>query len=464
MFLWSLEIKEMPKIFEAYQMLKKQGIVTEDPTHVLPVSSAHIITTFHLITTNCLIIVYMFRTISLRLHPFRALKTRYSTTKKNAQLLQKLLKSGKSGDLEAANRLIKSMAKEADKRLDFKTRMQSEMETVYNNAKVLSDMLAFYSPNDSSAEEKDLMKELFESCERLRVRLFKLAKDLSEDDPNLNVLLSANDELTRVINSYKHIFGITSNNNIEKALKESNVSKSKPKDLLDILSPLESPNVLNDVELLDDHISASIDLNNANVSTNLQELGELFSQNNIDSPSNRKSLANNILLPEPIRPSNSTNTSNCNILVNESEQKSKSGPMSALDELNALSQSLMKSNLTNDSFKNKTNFSNNESKTSLNELQKIQLKEKNQKENGRNETNDSVLPLTDLSVSLESIIPSDSKPITLYDKNQIKVILHLASNSPRIDVKVIVITIVNTNHFPVSNIHFLAAVPKVWLI
>jgi hypothetical protein len=38
MFFWSLEIKEMPKIFEAYQMLKKQGIVTEDPVHVLPVS------------------------------------------------------------------------------------------------------------------------------------------------------------------------------------------------------------------------------------------------------------------------------------------------------------------------------------------------------------------------------------------------------------------------------------------
>lgn len=38
MFLWSMEIKEMPKIFEAYQMLRKQGIITEDPVHVLPVS------------------------------------------------------------------------------------------------------------------------------------------------------------------------------------------------------------------------------------------------------------------------------------------------------------------------------------------------------------------------------------------------------------------------------------------
>lgn len=38
LFLWSIQIKEMPKIFEAYQMLKKQGIISEDPVHVIPVS------------------------------------------------------------------------------------------------------------------------------------------------------------------------------------------------------------------------------------------------------------------------------------------------------------------------------------------------------------------------------------------------------------------------------------------
>lgn len=37
-FLWSMEFKELPKIFEAYQMLKVQKIITEDPVHVLEVS------------------------------------------------------------------------------------------------------------------------------------------------------------------------------------------------------------------------------------------------------------------------------------------------------------------------------------------------------------------------------------------------------------------------------------------
>lgn len=38
MFLWSVEMQEETKIFEAYQMLKKQGIVPEDPVYVIPVS------------------------------------------------------------------------------------------------------------------------------------------------------------------------------------------------------------------------------------------------------------------------------------------------------------------------------------------------------------------------------------------------------------------------------------------
>ena len=31
---WSENIKDEPKILEAYQMLKRQGIVKEDPKHV----------------------------------------------------------------------------------------------------------------------------------------------------------------------------------------------------------------------------------------------------------------------------------------------------------------------------------------------------------------------------------------------------------------------------------------------
>ncbi|CAG2176872.1 unnamed protein product, partial [Oppiella nova] len=362
MFVWSLELKEMPKIFEAYQMLKKQAIITEDPTHVLP-------------------------NYKPPTPPLPRPKDEIFDDEKNAQLLQKLLKSGRQEDLDAANRLIKSMAKEADKRMDLKTRFESEIETVYNNANVLSEMLSFYSSNDSSYEEKDLMRELFESCERLRIRLFKLANDFSEDDPNLTTLFNANDELTKVINSYKHRFGVVSKD----TSNHSGVTQTNQISLLDVTSPvLESESIANDVELLDDHFFTS-GLSNTNGAKNntlhdLQELGEIFSQNKVELSPLKNSLVNDILLPEPIRPSNSST------LVNESEKMSKSGPMSALAELEALSQSLIKSNLSSDEFAHKYNLSNSDQpKTSLNELQRLQSNAKIMSQKEKNETNDSVL-------------------------------------------------------------------------
>lgn len=38
LFIWSRELKSESKIFEAYQMLKRQGVVKEDPVYILDVS------------------------------------------------------------------------------------------------------------------------------------------------------------------------------------------------------------------------------------------------------------------------------------------------------------------------------------------------------------------------------------------------------------------------------------------
>ncbi|XP_054160667.1 ADP-ribosylation factor-binding protein GGA3-like [Oppia nitens] len=437
MFLWSLELKEMPKIFEAYQMLKKQQIVSEDPTYIIP-------------------------NYKPPTPPLPRPKDEIFDDEKNAELLQKLLKSGKPGDLEAANQLIKLMAKESDKRMDLKSRFESEIEIVYNNANVLSDMLSFYSPNDSSVEEKDLMKELFESCEKLRIRLFKLANELSDDDPNMTRLFNANDELTKAINAYKQMLGIVSTDDSKNLMTKSNQIN-----LLDIPSSTTTTttnktsiidNILNDVELLDDHFISLSSKNNNKCNTNtlndLQELRDIFSvKNNNELSSTNHSILNDVLLPQPIAPSNSTN------IVSDCDKRRKSGQKLAFDELDHLSQSLLKSNLLSDEFK----YKNKEPSKSLNELQRIQSNARNindNKECDKNMINGSVMPLTDINVSLDSIKPSDTKPITLYDKNKVQVILYLASNSPRSDVNVFVITIISTNSSPVSKINFLAAVPK----
>lgn len=48
-----------------------------------------------------------------------------------------------------------------------------------------------------------LLQALCERCDRLRPSLFRLASDTVEDDAALAQILSANDELTLVVNAYK---------------------------------------------------------------------------------------------------------------------------------------------------------------------------------------------------------------------------------------------------------------------
>lgn len=83
MYSWTVDYPRETKIKEAYQMLRKQGVVSEDP-------------------------------------PFDNLGSQTSASSRNSvfedekkqRLLQKLLQSKNPEDLQAANRLIKTMVKE----------------------------------------------------------------------------------------------------------------------------------------------------------------------------------------------------------------------------------------------------------------------------------------------------------------------------------------------------------------
>lgn len=54
-----------------------------------------------------------------------------------------------------------------------------------------------------------------------------------------------------------------------------------------------------------------------------------------------------------------------------------------------------------------------------------------------------------------------SPPINAYDKNGLKIVIHIAKNRPREDVHVMVVSVMSTNTSAVKNFSFQAAVPKV---
>lgn len=52
-------------------------------------------------------------------------------------------------------------------------------------------------------------------------------------------------------------------------------------------------------------------------------------------------------------------------------------------------------------------------------------------------------------------------PLTLHDKNGVKVIVHFAKNEPQPHVTVMVVSTMSQNSNPVKTVVFQAAVPKV---
>uniref|UniRef100_A0A8C6YKI9 Golgi associated, gamma adaptin ear containing, ARF binding protein 3 n=1 Tax=Naja naja TaxID=35670 RepID=A0A8C6YKI9_NAJNA len=72
------------------------------------------------------------------------------------------------------------------------------------------------------------------------------------------------------------------------------------------------------------------------------------------------------------------------------------------------------------------------------------------------------ISLANVHVPLESIKPSSVLPVTAYDKNGLRILLHFAKECPpgRPDVLVVVVSMLNTAPLPIKNIVLQAAVPK----
>ncbi|NXU85377.1 GGA3 protein, partial [Xiphorhynchus elegans] len=179
LYSWTVALPEESKIKDAYYMLKRQGIVMFDP--VIPADR------------------------TLIPSPPPRPKNPVFDDEEKSKLLAKLLKSKNPDDLQEANKLIKSMVKEDEARIQKVTKRMHTLEEVNNNVKLLNEMLVHYSKEESSEADRELMKELYERCETKRRTLFKLASETEDNDSSLGDILQASDNLSRVINSYKKI-------------------------------------------------------------------------------------------------------------------------------------------------------------------------------------------------------------------------------------------------------------------
>ncbi|XP_038125569.1 ADP-ribosylation factor-binding protein GGA3a [Cyprinodon tularosa] len=179
LYTWTVSLPDEAKICEAYQMLKSQGIVVVDPE--VPLDA------------------------TLIPSPSPRPKNPVFDDEKRSKRLAELLKSKRPEDLQEANRLIKNMVKEDEVRSQKAAKQRSTLEAVNNSVKLLNEMLAHFSPEDSTEADKELIKELYSDCDKLRQTVFKLATETEDNDSNLGEILQANDDLSTAMNSYKKI-------------------------------------------------------------------------------------------------------------------------------------------------------------------------------------------------------------------------------------------------------------------
>nr|XP_004610556.1 unnamed protein product [Sorex araneus] len=162
LYSWTVGLPQEAKIAEAYQMLKKQGIVKADPK--LPEDAA----------------------TAFALPPPRPKNVIFEDEEKS-KMLARLLKSSHPEDLRAANKLIKDMVQEDQKRMEKISKRVSAIEEVNNNVKLLTEMVMNHSQGGGAQSSEELMKELYQRCERMRPTLFRLASDTEDNDEALGL-------------------------------------------------------------------------------------------------------------------------------------------------------------------------------------------------------------------------------------------------------------------------------------
>uniref|UniRef100_A0A673JAQ7 ADP-ribosylation factor-binding protein GGA1-like n=1 Tax=Sinocyclocheilus rhinocerous TaxID=307959 RepID=A0A673JAQ7_9TELE len=456
MYSWTVSLPEETKISDAYQMLKKQGIVKQDPD--LPDDK------------------------SCPPPPPRPKNAIFEDEEKS-KMLSRLLNSSHPEDLRAANKLIKEMVQEDQKRMEKVSKRVNAIQEVKESVGLLTQLLGDYSKESGSHSNEELIKDLYQRCEKMRPTLFRLASDTEDNDEALAEILQANDSLTQVINLYRQLVkGEEVNEDTKFPLMLSITA------LLDLTGLDTSPSAQSfsefpsktpssqemGISLLDDELM-SLGLTELNSNLATSQSGD--SSESVDAA---VTLAPAVLLPV-------ASVTKTPVTVPVTSTKS-------LDELDLLGKTLLQQSLPPESLQVKCatdmhrHFLNRDKLQSQSKptLRDLQIK------SGTNtattpspvlafssepgtllnsqlpagitpaSTPQDDLSLANVTVPLESIKPSSLLPVTIFDKHSLRVLFHFARDSPpaRPDVLVVIISMLSSAPVPITNVRFQAAVPK----
>uniref|UniRef100_A0A674DQC8 Golgi associated, gamma adaptin ear containing, ARF binding protein 3 n=1 Tax=Salmo trutta TaxID=8032 RepID=A0A674DQC8_SALTR len=350
LYSWTVAFPNETKINEAYQTLRRQGLITMDPE--LPVD--------------------------------KTLIPSPPTRPKNPVF--------DNEDMGKVRHWVQTEVQKVTKRIHT-------LEEVGINVKLLSEMLSHYDKDRSSQSDREIIKELYDRCDKLRRAAFKMATETEDNDTSLGDILQASDDLSRVINSYKKIVkGQTVNGDIEdprSAAGEGDYVSRESSCCFSVISSLR--------------VGGGFGMAASMGAVVPPSLGAMAPQVPFSSTS---------LLPGPMPGSPA--------MSHTKAQTLSSAPGSPL--FSSLSP------FHHSSFQGGSPARGLGPEASLGNVH----------------------------VPLEAIRPSKGLPVTAYDKDGVRVLLNFASDCPpcRPDVLVLVVSMLNTAPLPVQNVVLQAAVPK----
>ncbi|XP_052414306.1 ADP-ribosylation factor-binding protein GGA3a isoform X1 [Carassius gibelio] len=506
LYSWSVALPDEAKITEAYQMLKKQGIVTEDP--VVPVDKT--------------------------LVPSPKPKNPVFDNEEKSKRLAELLKSKKPEDLQEANRIIKNMVKEDEALQQKVSHRVNTLEEVNNSVKLLNEMLSHFKSDESTQEDKELLKDLYNDCDKLRTAVFRLATETDDDDSALGDILHASDDLSRVINSYKKIVeGQTIMTDLPGSTASERTSDRNSSDILIDLNDLDSgtPSPLKNVltspqppdslpvdllaltpsvgaqlsssntssgsssfqtspppsqlpssfSLLDDGLG-SLGLTNLDSSKSAEKNTKEGQSNQWISSQTSKPVIDLLRSSAPLNPLISTAppaSEAASVFDNSLQQSCKDLAMLDLDKTHS-SQSSYSSFGSRELRAGEENIhpalTTFSFPAGITPVPSASTSAKPQSFAPDSPLFRSISPtlptsqspsgsdisLSSVFVPLEAIKPSKECPVTAYDKDGVRVLMHFATDPPpgRPDVLVVVVSMLNTAPLLVKNVVLQVAVPK----
>uniref|UniRef100_A0A671RMM4 ADP-ribosylation factor-binding protein GGA3-like n=1 Tax=Sinocyclocheilus anshuiensis TaxID=1608454 RepID=A0A671RMM4_9TELE len=447
LYSWTVAFPDEAKIADAYQTLKRQGLVMSDPE----------------LTVDKTLIP----------SPPARPKNPVFDNEDMGKLLAELLRSKNPEDLQEANRLIKNMVKEDEARVQKMAKRNNTLEEVNNNVKLLSEMLSHYDRDRSSDADRELIKELYERCDKLRRTAFKLATEAEDNDSSLGDILKANDDLSRVIGSYKRIVeGQADDGDGEDLRPAASEGCGTLIDLAGLDEP-SSPPTVPTPSLPPQVLSANLTASSIPVllPPPRRLAGGHSSQTSSPShkpPEQQTSLS--LLDDELLSLGNKSLLNCCDLILSLHSVSVLSGiaggtfglsggmmgsAAAPLQSTNpfvcaavpgspavARAQAVMGSSAPGSPFFQPFSSPSHSLQSSP--------------------ARSSEPSLSNLNVPLESIRPSKVLPVTVYDKDGVRVLMHFAMDCPpgRPDILVMVVSLLNTAPLPVRSIVLQAAVPK----